>query len=126
MITSVSVVDWNREPRAHQLLAQREALVRLPLWASARPPNAKSAKSGWTLRSMPGAGGGVADMADRGMARQLVDHRAAAENVADQADGAMAVEVRAVEGDDAGGLLAAVLQRMQAERRVRRPHRRRP
>ena len=39
-----------------------------------------------------GAGGGVAGVADRGMARQAVDHRAPAEGVADQADRPMAVE----------------------------------
>ena len=55
-------------------------------------------------------------MADRGMARQAIDHRAAAEIVADQADRPMAVEHRAVEADDAGRLLAAMLQRVQAER----------
>ena len=33
-----------------QLLAQRRALVRLPLWATAQPPMASSAKSGCTSR----------------------------------------------------------------------------
>jgi hypothetical protein len=28
------------------------ALVRLPLWASAKPPVSRSANSGWTLRRM--------------------------------------------------------------------------
>ena len=39
-----------------------------------------------------------------------------AEDVADQAGGAVIVEMSAVEGDDAGGFLAAMLQGMQAER----------
>ena len=55
----------------------------------------------------------------RGMPRQPVDHRAPAERVADQPDGAVAVEMRAVEADDARRLLAAMLQGVQAERRVR-------
>ena len=38
------------------------------------------------------------------------------EGVADQADMAFDVELRAVIGDDAGRFLAAMLQRMQAER----------
>ena len=42
------------------------------------------------------------------------------EDVADQADMAFGGELRAVGGDDAGGLLAAVLQRVQAERGQRR------
>ena len=41
-----------------------------------------------------------------------------AEDVADQAGGAVIVEMPAVEGDDAGGLLAAMLQGVQAERGV--------
>ena len=41
-----------------------------------------------------------------------------AEDVADQAGGAVIVEMAAVEGDDAGGFLAAMLQGMQAERGV--------
>ena len=39
------------------------------------------------------------------------------EVVADQADMALGVELGAVEGDDAGRFLAAMLQRVQAERR---------
>ncbi len=39
-----------------------------------------------------------------------------AEDVADQARGAVIVEMSAVEGDDAGGLLAAMLQGVQAQR----------
>ena len=62
------------------------------------------------------AGGGIADVADRGGAGQAVDHLAAGEVVADQAHAALGVEALAVEGDDAGGLLAAVLERVQAER----------
>ena len=62
------------------------------------------------------AGGGVADVADRGGAGQAVDHLAAGEVVADQAHAALGVEALAVEGDDAGGLLAAVLKGVQAER----------
>ena len=38
------------------------------------------------------------------------------EVVADQADTALGVEPRAVEGDDAGRFLAAMLERVQAER----------
>ncbi len=54
-------------------------------------------------------------MADGGVAGQALDHRAAAEGVADQADRAMAVEHLAVEADDAGRLLAAMLQGVQAQ-----------
>jgi hypothetical protein len=56
-------------------------------------------------------------MADRGMARQRSIHgRSAGEMVADEAKAALGIEAPAVEGDDAGGFLSAVLQRVQAER----------
>ena len=55
-------------------------------------------------------------MADGGGAGQALDHLAAGEGVADQAEPAFGVEAAAVEGDDAGGFLAAMLERVQAER----------
>ena len=55
-------------------------------------------------------------MADRGGAGQALDHLAAGEGVADQAEPPLAVKPGAVEGDDAGGLLAAMLQGVQSER----------
>ena len=64
-----------------------------------------------------GAGGGIADMADRGVAGQALDHFAAGEGIADEAEAAFAVETAAVEGDDAGGFLAAMLEGVQSERR---------
>jgi hypothetical protein len=50
MMTSVSVVDWNRQPRRTSSRRRWRALVRLPLWPSAKPPDSKSANSGCTLR----------------------------------------------------------------------------
>ena len=64
------------------------------------------------------AGRGVAVMADRAVALQRGDDRLLAEDVADQAGGAVIVEMAAVVGDDARGFLAAMLQGMQAERGV--------
>ena len=55
-------------------------------------------------------------MADGGGAGQAVDHLAPGEGVADQAEAALGMEALAVEGDDAGGFLAAMLERVQAER----------
>ena len=55
-------------------------------------------------------------MADGGVAGQALDHFAAGEGVADQAEAAFAVEAAAVEGDDAGGFLAAMLEGVQSER----------
>ena len=59
-------------------------------------------------------------MADGHEARQCLDDVFAAEIVTHQAEGSMAVEAVAVGGDDARSLLAAMLERMQAEHGVRR------
>ena len=56
-------------------------------------------------------------MADGGGAGEAVDHLAAGEGVADEAEAALGVEAAAVEGDDAGGFLAAMLEGVKAERR---------
>src|SRR5260370_8290668 len=63
------------------------------------------------------AGGRVAHMADRYAARQAIDDLAARERVADEAEPALGMEPAAVIADDAAGLLAPVLERMQADRR---------
>jgi hypothetical protein len=55
-------------------------------------------------------------MADRNGAGQACDHVGARKGVADQAEPPLGMKPRAVEGDDAGGLLAAVLQSVQSER----------
>ena len=66
------------------------------------------------------AGRGIADVADRAVAGQALDGAGAGEMVADEAEAALRMEARAVEGDDAGRLLPAMLQGVQAERRDRR------
>ena len=55
-------------------------------------------------------------MADGRIAGQAVDDIALGKGVADQAEPALGVKALAVEGDDAAGLLAAMLERVQAER----------
>ena len=62
------------------------------------------------------AGGGVADVADGRRTGQALDRRGAGEMVADQALPALRMEPRAVEGDDARRLLAAMLQGVQPQR----------
>ena len=66
------------------------------------------------------AGRRVADVADGRGALQPLDGGAVREAVADEAELALGVEDAAVEGDDAGGFLAAVLQGVEAERDDRR------
>src|SRR5579883_1394845 len=55
-------------------------------------------------------------MADRGISGQTPDHVLGAEILADMPHGAMGMELLAVIGDDARGLLSAVLERVKAER----------
>src|SRR5438067_1603766 len=55
-------------------------------------------------------------MADRRIARQAIDDFPPRKGIADQAEAAFRMKPLAVEGDDSGGLLAAVLQGMQTQR----------
>src|SRR5215216_6292880 len=56
-------------------------------------------------------------MADCGLAGEPFDHLAAGERVADEPHAALGMEAPAIEADDPGSFLAAMLQGMQAERR---------
>ena len=49
-------------------------------------------------------------MADRGVAGQPIDHFTLRERVADQTEPPLGMKTHAVEADDAGGLLAAMLR----------------
>ena len=62
------------------------------------------------------AGGGIADVADGGIAGQALDHLAAGKGVTDEAEAPFGVKPASVEGDDARSLLAAVLKGVQPER----------
>jgi hypothetical protein len=66
------------------------------------------------------AAGRIADMADCRVAFQALDDRPAGEMIADETDAPLGMEVVAVETDDTRGLLAAMLKRMQSERRESR------
>ncbi len=66
------------------------------------------------------AGGGVADVADRRVAGQAGDGGRFGEMIADESEPTFGIEAGAVKGDDAGRLLAAVLQGMETERGYRR------
>ena len=55
-------------------------------------------------------------MADCRSARQAVNHLAASEGIADETKPALGMKSLAIERNDAGCLLAAMLKRVQAER----------
>jgi hypothetical protein len=66
------------------------------------------------------AGGGIADMADRGGAGEPADHLVLVEIAGDVSHRAVRMEVPAVEAGDPGRLLAPVLEGVEAERDDRR------
>ena len=101
---------------AHQLAAQREAVGQVAVVADGEAAAVELGEQRLHVAQDGLAGGRIAHMADRRHAGQAVDHLAAGEVVADEAHAALGMEALAVEGDDAGGLLAAVLQGVQAER----------
>ena len=102
----------------HQLLAQQVGVGEVAVVGERQAAEVEIGEDRLDVAVRRAAGRGVAVMADRRIALQLGDDRLLAEDVADQAGGAVVVEMSAVEGDDAGGFLAAMLQRMQAERGV--------
>ena len=103
-------------PLLHELAAQRQAVGEVAVVADRETAGIEFGEQRLHVAQDGGAGGGVADMADGGVAGQALDHLAAGEGVADEAEPAFAVEAAAVEGDDAGGFLAAMLQGVQSER----------
>ena len=85
-----------------------------------KPASLELGEQGLDISQHGFAGCRVAHMTDRRPPRQSVDGRAVGKVIADQPLAALRVEPGAVESDDAGGLLAAMLQRMQPKRNDRR------
>ena len=101
---------------AHQLAAQRQPVGEIAVVADREAAGIEFGEQRLHVAQDGRAGRGVADMADGDVAGQALDHLAAGEGVADEAEPAFGVEAAAVEGDDAGGFLAAMLQGVQSER----------
>ncbi len=101
---------------AHQFAAQRQPVGEIAVVADRKAAGIELGEQRLHVAQDGLAGGGIADMADRGIAGQALDHLAARKGVADQAEPAFGMKPVAVERDDAGGLLAAVLQGVQSER----------
>ena len=113
-ITSVSVEVWKIEPWFSSSTRSCSALTRLPLWATATAPPAYCTAIGCAFLRWEAPVGRVADVADGRVALQRREH-VGVEDVRDEPHLAVDVERLAVGRDDAGRLLAAVLQRVQAE-----------
>ena len=100
----------------HELAPQREAVGEVAVVADREAAAVELGKQRLHVAQDGFAGGRIAHVAHGGHAGQAVDHLAAGEVVADEAHAAFRMEPLAVEGDDAGGFLAAVLEGVQAER----------
>ncbi len=101
---------------AHELAAQRQAVGEIAVVADREAAAVEFGEQRLHVAQDGLAGGRIAHMADCRHAGQAVDHLAAGEGVADEAHPPLGMEALAVEGDDAGRLLAAMLERVQAER----------
>ena len=104
----------------HQPAAQLIGVGQIAVVADGEPAELEIGEQRLHVAQRHLAGRRIAHMADRGPPGQPRDHLFRAEIVADLAHAAMGAELLAVIGDDAGRLLSAMLQRVQAERRERR------
>ena len=121
MITSVSLVDWNSEPSSTSRRRRSMALVRLPLCADREARRRRSRRTAaarcaacwrrwWSSGRGPiAAWPGSPSMTARRLKVSPISPTAR-----------WLWNMGAVEADDPGRLLAAMLQRVQAERRMRR------
>ena len=105
---------------ADELAAQRKSVGQVAVMGDREAAGLELGEQRLDIAQYGVAGRRVAHVADRRPPGQAVDGRAAREVIADQPLPALRVEPDAVESDDAGGLLAAMLQRVQPERDDRR------
>ena len=101
---------------ANELPAQRQPVGQIAVMSDREAAGLEFGEQRLDIAQDGVAGRRIAHMADRRASRQAVDGRGAREVIADQPLPALRVEADAVESDDAGGLLAAMLQGVQAER----------
>ncbi len=104
---------------ADQVLPQLHRVGQVPVVAHGEAAGFELGEQRLRVAGDGGPGGGVAVVADRGVALEPLDHARVAEIVADVTQAPMRRELLAVEGDDARRLLAAVLLGVQPERGVR-------
>src|SRR6516162_6158384 len=104
----------------HQLAANLVGVGQIAVVANGEPAELEIGEERLHVAQCDLAGRRIADVADGGTAAQPADHFLGAEIVADLAHPAVGAELLAVVGDNAGRLLPAMLQRMQAERCERR------
>ena len=115
-MTSVSEVDWQMAPEEIEVAPQRQRVGQVAVVGDREAAGVEVGEQRLHVAQDGVAGGGVAVVAERDVALEAADHVGLVEVVADEAEAALGMEVAAVEGDDAGGLLAAMLQGVKAER----------
>jgi hypothetical protein len=101
----------------HELAAQGQAVGQVAVVADREPAGIELGEQRLHVAQNGLAGGGVADMADSGIAGEAFDHLAAGKGVADEAQAPLGMKPASVEGNDSRGLLAAVLKGVQPQRR---------
>ena len=118
-MTSVSDVDWQIAPSCTQLFAQGQRIGQMAVMADREAARREIREQGLHVAQYGVAGGRVANVADRALPAEPVHRRLFGKMIADQAETALGIELLAVERDDAGCFLSAMLQGMQTERRER-------
>ncbi len=119
-MTSVSEVDWKIEPFETSSRLQRHRVGNVAVVGDGEAAAGKIGVQRLDIAQALAAGGRIAHMARRHAARQLGELGLVVEHLRNVADAAPGVELRAVVADDADRFLAAMLQRVQAQRGHRR------
>ena len=99
-----------------QLLAEREGVREIAVVANSEAARVEIGEQRLHVAQDDVAGRRVAVVADGHTAREPLDHARLGEVVADEAEAALLIEAFAVIGDDAAAFLAAMLERVHAER----------
>src|SRR5439155_21747546 len=111
-------------PLLPQLVAQPRSVGQIAIVAEHELPQVTSSRNRLDVRERVRAGGRVARVTDGGDRRLAVSDglaavervdRLAIEDLADQSQALVQVELRTIAGGDPGRLLAAMLQRVQAQ-----------
>ena len=115
-MTSVSLVDWKIEPRRLSVAAQLHRVRDIAVMGDREAARGELGEQGLDVAKRGLAGGRIADMADRGAAGEAADDVVAVEIAGDMAQRAVGMEIAAVPAGDSGRFLAAMLERVKAER----------
>ena len=99
----------------HQLAAQGQPVGEVAVVADRKAAGVELGKQRLHVAQNGRTRRRIADMTNGDTAGKALDHLAAGKGVADEAKPPLGMKPGAVEGDDAGGLLAAMLQGVQPE-----------